>query len=177
MALLIAGGVAYFVKGNEDIVSQENEADLVEAPARQNSVQQAVVPAKTESPPLAELVIDGAGAVENPVPEPELPELPEVADTVAAPDTTGRCGGSVGSLVGYFYAGDSFAGLKGEPYTMGGDVNVRADYPHKENGWSSLAKIRCVLVRDDVLVLSENALKVDGEKYWVPLYAGDLQKR
>jgi hypothetical protein len=60
---------------------------------------------------------------------------------------------------------------------MNRDVNVRADYPHKENGWSSQSKKRCVLVRGDVLLLSAPAIAVDGGKVWVPLYAGDLQKR
>lgn len=171
MVLLIAGGVAYFVKGNEDRQPVEKVDVAVQAVAEE--IATADEPIETENDPLpAAEVLEEVKVEAIPV-----VELVATQEAPATTEATGRCGGSLGSLVGYFYAGDRFSGVKGEPYTMTSDVNVRADYPHKANRWSSEAKIRCVLVRDDVLVLSESAIRVDGKKYWVPLYAGDLQKR
>ena len=88
----------------------------------------------------------------------------------------GRCGGPEGSRVGYFYANDGIAAVPGETYTMEGDVNVRADYPNKSNQWSVSSPISCVLVKGDQIVLTEPVFEVDGGKYWVPLFAGDLQQ-
>ena len=177
MVLLLAGGVAYFLKGSGDSVPVEKAESAAQA-----VVNEIVRP---DNPVEPEVLVPPDGGAIAPEEKPPVAEVQAqhdelVREALVEPiteDVSGRCGGSAGTLVGYFYAGDSFSGVKGEPHTMASDVNVRADYPHKANGWSSGATIRCVLVRNDVLVLSENAIKVDGEKYWVPLYAGDLQKR
>jgi hypothetical protein len=179
MVLLIAGGVAFFVKGSSDSGPVDGTEVEVQTPVHE------IV--KADEPVEAQFVVPPEGGeLENAetealpveaVVEPLNQPVGIAQDALDTTEVTGRCGGSPGTLVGYFYAGDSFSGVKGQPHTMTSDVNVRADYPHKSNGWSSGAKIRCVLVRSDVLVLTKNAIKVDGEKYWVPLYAGDLQKR
>ena len=88
---------------------------------------------------------------------------------------SGRCSGKRGELVGYFYANNGISAEVGQPYAMQRDVNVRADYPRKENQWSASQTVVCVLQREDVLVLSAPPFDVDGGKVWVPLHAGDLQ--
>jgi len=176
LALLLAGGLAYWQRTSEDISDALMEPIL--APALEvmfedhGRIHDHRVENLTE-PERGDAVID-AGA-DAPL-APDAAQVNLVGEPADTP-TEGRCGGSPGSLVGYFYAGGHFDGLVGEPYTMRGDVNVRADYPRKENSWSSGAEIRCVLLRGDVLVLTQHAIEVDGEKVWVPLHAGDLQKR
>ena len=90
-------------------------------------------------------------------------------------EVSGRCGGARNALVGYFYANEGIPAEVGQPYTMKRDVNVRADYPRKENQWSASQPVVCVLQRSDVVVLSSPPFEVDGAKIWVPLHAGDLQ--
>jgi hypothetical protein len=175
LALLAGGAAAFFLKGGGPEVLEPvpvtqaapvNKGFVVEPEANPEALNQAL--------PNPEMAPEPEPVSEN---VPEAAPEPVFAQAKAITDITGRCGGPKGSLVGYFYAGDSFERPPGKAFTMERDVNVRADYPRKENAWSSQSKKRCVLVRGDVLLLSAPAIAVDGGKFWVPLYAGDLQKR
>jgi hypothetical protein len=168
LALFAAGIAVFLLNSSESDIQVGEKAELVTAPAE----LAALVPIVARS-----AVEVSEPAQEQPVPVPPPLEALQPAPQSALGSTEGRCGGPTGSLVGYFYAGNAFSGGVGEPYIMKGDVNVRADYPRKENGWSSQSGKRCVLVRGDVLVLTKQGILVDGGKIWVPLHAGDLQRR
>lgn len=96
------------------------------------------------------------------------PVSPERA--IARP-VEGRCAGMAGEVVGYWYAGEQAPGAMATLERM---VNVRADYPSRDNGWDARAHIRCVLHPGDRVRVSEAPVRVDGGRYWVPLVAGDL---
>ena len=53
-------------------------------------------------------------------------------------------------------------------------VNVRIDYPGLHNDFDKRAKVRCILKRGDKVKLTQAAILVPPDKYWVPLYHGDL---
>jgi len=182
LALLLAGLGAYSCR--EDV--QEKALEAVLTPALEVMYEDH---GKIRAGPKAGPESDKEEAR---VPEPEVVAADQApvkasdegpALTEERPEASGRCGGQLGELVGYFYAGDhvkaahEFQARAGQPYTLTGDVNVRADYPRKENDWSSGAAKRCVLLRGDVLTLSESPFDVDGGAVWVPLHAGDLQAR
>ena len=94
---------------------------------------------------------------------------PERAEQDTVP---GRCGGGPGEVVGYWYAGATAP--TGEVLTMPETVNVRAAYPERANDWDARSPIRCVLHAGDLVRLSQQPVHVDGDRYWVPLVAGDL---
>lgn len=115
----------------------------------------------------------------NPVEVPQTP--PEVFPVDDKPPATdgewieGRCGGPAHRLVGYWYAGAPFEPAQGDTYELKNSKNVRADYPRRENGWDAREPVTCVLKQGDTVTLSHAPVLVDGGKYWVPLYSGDLK--
>ncbi len=122
----------------------------------------------------------------QPIPEAPLVEAvpetpPEVFPTDETPPATdgewveGRCGGPAHRLVGYWYAGTPFEPVQGEEYQLKNAKNVRADYPRRENGWDAREPVTCILKQGDTVTLSHAPVLVDGGKYWVPLYSGDLK--
>lgn len=119
-----------------------------------------------------------APAVVEPEPAPEPPEVVPIDDTPPETDgewVEGRCGGPAGRLVGYWYAGAPFEPEQGERYQLKNSKNVRADYPRRENSWDAREPVTCVLKQGDTVNLSHAPILVDGGKYWVPLYSGDLE--
>lgn len=87
----------------------------------------------------------------------------------------GRCGGGPGEVVGYWYAGTTPP--RGDVHTLAQTVNVREAYPARGNAWNARAPVRCVLDAGDRVRLSMRPVHVDGDRYWVPLVAGDLVQR
>ena len=123
-------------------------------------------------------------ALAAPAPQAAVVELTEPPAVVPIDDTPpetdgdwieGRCGGPAGRLVGYWYAGAPFEPGQGAVYALKNSKNVRADYPRRENGWDAREPITCVLKRGDSVELTHAPILVDGGKYWVPLYSGDLK--
>lgn len=178
IALLVAGVLAFWLStdsgeaprqeaAEEEWASTRNQAALV--PATLPAEEVAVVPEGATTGIEAEQ----APAADAERSSPDAVEVPEARSSEEV--VSGRCSGSRGELVGYFYANNGISAEVGQPYTMRRDVNVRADYPRKENQWSASQTVVCVLQREDVLVLSAPPFDVDGGKVWVPLHAGDLQ--
>ncbi len=89
------------------------------------------------------------------------------------PASTGRCTAPDAGRVGWWYAGATPPGAAGSRMTMPFDVNVRVDFPGEHNGFDKRSHIACVLHENDVIRLGEPLL-VPGNRYWVPLYTGDL---
>lgn len=102
------------------------------------------------------------------------PDPPQGAAAAGAP-VPGRCGGTRGEALGWWYGGESFTARAGEVYTIRAGANVREDLPRLENGWSARARIRCSLVPGDRVRLSADPVLVEGGSYWVPMQVGDLE--
>ena len=134
----------------------------------------------------------GTGAVVETVPEPIVEEAIEVPPEPVGPAYVtahtppeerprgpawrdGRCTyDNPGDFIGYWYAGADLPGRKGEIAEVKLGVNVRMDYPGLHNDFNTRAKVRCILKRGDKVKLSDAAIRVPPDKYWVPLYHGDL---
>jgi hypothetical protein len=79
-----------------------------------------------------------------------------------------------GDFIGYWYAGAEMPGRQGETIQVNMGVNVRKDYPGRHNGFDKRAKVRCIVKRGDTIKLSAAPILVPPDKYWVPLYHGDI---
>ncbi|MFT5583682.1 MAG: hypothetical protein ACI9VR_001262 [Cognaticolwellia sp.] len=126
----------------------------------------------------AQPIPDPAVALVGPVELVDPPAIVPIDDTPPETDgewIEGRCGGPAGRLVGYWYAGAPFEPGQGERYALKNSKNVRADYPRRENGWDAREPVTCVLKQGDSVDLTHAPILVDGGKYWVPLYSGDLK--
>lgn len=98
----------------------------------------------------------------------------ESAPARVAP-AAGRCAAAPGEVVGYWYTSLSLG--SGDVHTLTHGVNVRADYPRQENGWSSRASIACVLKPGDRVRIASAPIEVGSGYRWVPLRGGDLTPR
>jgi hypothetical protein len=140
-------------------------------------------PTPTPTPsPIDEPNPEPVELVAEVVEEPE-PEGPAYTRTHTPPKErpngpawrNGRCTyDSDSDFIGYWYAGADLPGRQGEVITVGLGVNVRKDYPGLHNNFDKRAKVRCILKRGDKVKLTEAAILVPGNKFWVPLYHGDL---
>lgn len=146
--------------------------------------------AAVETPPAAdaaveEVAIADATIVEEPeeVVEPIEPSGPTYTTLHTPPDErpngpawrNGRCTYSnEGDFIGYWYAGAELPGRQGEIVDVKMGVNVRMDYPGRHNEFNTRAKVRCILKRGDKVKLTDSAILVPPDKYWVPIYHGDL---
>lgn len=125
------------------------------------------------TPPRANLqIISKAEVTRNdatpPAPEQEVaPEVPLTLDS--------RCQVQPGELAGYWYAGAEPPGAKGDTIVIETTANVRVDYPDTHNDYDARARVRCLIVAGDHVTLSADPIAVPGERYWVPLYGGDLR--
>ena len=123
------------------------------------------VVAEVEEVPVVE--VEGPGYTRTHTPPTERPNGPAWRN--------GRCTYDNDSdFIGYWYAGADLPGLQGEVITVEMGVNVRKDYPGLHNGFDKRAKVRCILKRGDKVKLTNAAVLVPGDKFWVPLYHGDL---
>ena len=122
-------------------------------------------------------------AVPEVAPEPAVPAGPAYTRSHTPPEErptgpawrNGRCTYDKDSdFIGYWYAGADLPGRKGELAEVKLGVNVRMDYPGLHNDFNTRAKVRCILKRGDKVKLSDAAIFVPPDKYWVPLYHGEL---
>jgi tetratricopeptide (TPR) repeat protein len=79
-----------------------------------------------------------------------------------------------GDFIGYWYAGAEMPGRQGETIQVKMGVNVRKDYPGLHNDFDKRAKVRCIVKRGDSIKLAAAPILVPPDKYWVPLYHGDI---
>lgn len=112
-----------------------------------------------------------------PKPAPEPTGAPTSSQPAVAPaNVRGHCTlAKDGALIGYWYAGKTAPGSRGEVITMGYSVHVRVAYPDASNGYNARTPVRCVLRKGDRVKLSADPVLVPGDRYWVPLYSGDVQ--
>jgi len=138
----------------------------------------------TPAPPVIEATPEPIEAVAALEVEPVIEDQgPGYTKTHTAPDErpngpawrNGRCTYDKDSdFIGYWYAGADLPGRQGEVITVEMGVNVRKDYPGLHNNFDKRAKVRCILKRGDQVKLTDAAILVPGDKFWVPLYHGDL---
>ena len=133
----------------------------------------ALMPSVPSAEPAAAVdpvaVAVAAAVAEEPAQPPETAAAPPPVDM-----TVGRCRGAEAELIGYWYAGAQRPGDTGDTITATVTTNVRADYPDVHNDFNARADRRCLLVAGDKLTLSADPIAVPGDRYWVPLYGGDL---
>ncbi len=123
-------------------------------------------PEVREAPAVPEAPAEPAGADAEPAPTPRA--------APASRASTGRCRAGQGELIGYWYAGADAPGAAGATISVPVTVNVRADYPDEHNRFNARADVQCVLLEGDRLTLTADPIRVPGQRYWVPLYGGDL---
>ena len=122
-------------------------------------------------------------AVPEVAPEPAVPAGPAYTRSHTPPEErptgpawrNGRCTYDKDSdFIGYWYAGDTSPGLQGEVVTVELGVNVRQDCPGLHNDFDKRSKVRCILKRGDKVKLTAAPILVPGDRFWVPLFHGDL---
>ncbi|HJN75803.1 MAG TPA: hypothetical protein QGF58_17875 [Myxococcota bacterium] len=161
LLVIAIGAAAWYGTADEHIEKRQPD---VPAQALAPSPE---MPEASKSPQVEPVVSQPPEVAEDPiVVEPPALEAPAITD--------GRCGGTTGTVVGYWYAGFPFDADIGQVYTLKFGKYVRADYPRKANSWSAEEEILCALESGDEIRLSQAPVLVDGGKYWVPLAAGDL---
>lgn len=195
-ALVAIAGVAWAASGPRDAalpeaheaaleVSEENIEPVVVAtelpPAPEPAAVATPEPEAVATPepavvasadPEPEATAGAAAPPSTPEPEPSSgTSAPAIASSSAPATNTGSCHGRPGELVGYWYAGTTAPGGKGDRITVPRDLNVRADYPDRHNNYDRRAPIRCTLGVGQSLVLSADPIAVPGGAYWVPLHA------
>ncbi len=169
-SLAIGFGWAGFQMGEQD---QHNALAEVAIP-EQNLAPVIVEPVLEPEPVVAEVV------EEEPVVEDEGPGyITAHTAPTERPNgpawRNGRCTYDKDSdFIGYWYAGADLPGKQGEVITVKMGVNVRKDYPGNHNNFDKRAKVRCILKRGDQVKLTDAAILVPGNKFWVPLYHGDI---
>ena len=132
---------------------------------------------------VAEAVETKPVEVADVVAEPAVSQGPAYTRTHTPPEDrptgpawrNGRCTYDKSSdFIGYWYAGEDSPGLKGEVVTVDLGVNVRQDYPGLHNEFDKRSKVRCILKRGDKVKLTAAPILVPGDRFWVPLFHGDL---
>lgn len=170
-SIALGFGVAGWSAGSQSETPAVAVAEVaVEAPA-----SEVLAAAELSEPALAD------------VPEVEVapiePEGPAYTRTHTPPEErpsgpawrNGRCTYDKESdFIGYWYAGEESPGRQGEVVTVELGVNVRQDYPGLHNEFDKRTKVRCILKRGDKVKLTAAPVLVPGDRFWVPLYHGDL---
>ena len=156
----------------DEHASAEIEVELDEVPTLAPAPETETTVHITESLETTEVV---AAAVPPPVVErtPAIQTKPVSVEADPA-NHNGRCTIPDDGVVGYWYAGESAPGAAGEVVVVPHSVNVRADYPDRHNSYDARAAIRCQLASGDRIQLTAEPILVPGDRYWVPLYNGDL---
>ena len=141
------------------------EGDAEEAQPPEAPVEPATPPPVevTPLPPVAK----------PPVQEPVAPAKPKTPPTASVTSAGPNCGTPAGKVVGYaFYAMDrpEFAG---GVWQLTRDLNVRQQYPSKENHWSTDSPVVCVLVNGSRLNVKAEPVRVAGGAWWIPVVGGE----
>lgn len=122
----------------DEIISQAALVSATPAPD--------TTPATAPSPP--------APVVETPDPGAPAPTIDEPASTAVvpvrapavaeAPAPVSKCGNRDNNgRIGWVYGGESEPHVADGIVVQRGSGNLRADYPHAENGWNAHARVRC----------------------------------
>jgi len=111
-----------------------------------------------------EIETDGETEIET---EPETDGEPEPASASAS--SSSPCPGPAGTVIGYAYAGRTSPGALGDTWRVSRGLNVRVDYPRRENNWSSKARVVCVLPPGTRVRLDREPIAVEGGVTWVPV--------
>ncbi|MCK6524334.1 hypothetical protein L6R49_23255 [Myxococcota bacterium] len=164
------------------VVAPEVEAPPVDAPpVEAPAVEAPPVEAPPVEPPPAEAPVEAPALppveelAELTPPKPKASPAPSAGFAGAQPAERieGRCGGVKGQPLGFWYAGSTMPGKKGEVYTVKAGANVRGDYPRKANNYNARAPLACALISGDRVRISGEPVLV-GEDWWVPMAVGDL---
>ena len=95
-------------------------------------------------------------------------------DRASAAVAEGICGGVVGEVVGYAWAGASLDRDAGSVWTLDRDRNVRADHPREDNDWDVGAPVVCILPKGARVTLELAPIEVP-RAVWVPVVAGSVE--
>lgn len=173
VALLAITGAGLFL----GIAGLAGAPDLAAAPPAEPEVQLALQPQSLapEAPsdtdePLAEVAHAAAKAGQTV----DEATIAAVEATHAPPPSSERCARSSDGIVGYWYAGAQPPGRAGDLVVVPHAVNVRADYPNRGNRFDARSTVRCVLEAGDTVRLSRDPIAVPKDRYWVPLFSGDV---
>ena len=181
-ALALGFGMAGFSLGNDtdaQVVADLNSGipSVAEDMAIEPSTEGALASA---SPAPIDETVEAIEVVEIDLPDPSEPGYvnahtpPEERHNGPA-WRNGRCTYEKdGDFVGYWYAGAEMPGRQGETIQVKMGVNVRKDYPGRHNEFNKRAKVRCIVKRGDTIKLTAAPILVPPDKYWVPLYHGDI---
>lgn len=118
--------------------------------------------------------VEAAPPVEPPAPvaAPAAPEL--VHDNKPSRNRSPSCEAAPGVMVGWWYAGTSSPGALGETISLPSSVNVRDDYPRRDNGYALKGRVLCWLTSGTRVRLSHAPVDIGQGHWWVPLAGGDL---
>jgi len=83
------------------------------------------------------------------------------------------CAGPAGVVQGYAYAGRDRP--QGSTWVLPRSLNVRQDYPRRENGYNARATVTCILRKGARVDLVKEPIAVDGGAWWVPIAAGSIR--
>lgn len=143
-------------------------------------------PVEAPTPVEASMAADAPPPVEAPpVPQPatEAPEAPPPAERTPAaaappaPSPRSRstsCKGPPGEIVGWWYAGTTSPGTQGATIALPSSVNVREDYPRRDNGYAMRGRVLCWLPAGTSQRLSSAPVDIGQGHWWVPVAGGDL---
>ncbi|MCP4809834.1 MAG: hypothetical protein GY913_25450 [Proteobacteria bacterium] len=179
LSLIVLGAAGWYGVADDRIDAKPDDPRALKL-AEPVTAALPIEPAPVEPAPVEPVVEPPVERAVDPAVEPEsvpepMPSPPTEEEPIVPGDpSAGRCGGPADALVGYWYAGHPFEPTSGDEYTLKFGKFVRAEYPHRDNGWRADAEVRCTLRAGDTIKLSANPILVDGGKYWVPLVAGDL---
>ncbi|MDP2306678.1 MAG: hypothetical protein Q8P18_11705 [Pseudomonadota bacterium] len=119
-------------------------------------------------------------AVAEPVAAVEPPPVVEAHPAALAPTRIPRrtgatsCEGTPGEIVGWWYAGTTSPGAQGATISLPSSVNVRDDYPRRDNGYALRGRVLCSLSVGTSQRLSNAPVDIGQGQWWVPLAGGDL---
>lgn len=169
-----AAGALWMARGGEvPALRPVTEARVQQVPA----VVAAPVVVAVASAPVAPAPV--APAVDEPLPdEPaRAAVLPAPAASTSSPRNTAwpACQGAPGVIMGWWYAGTSAPGAQGATISLRSSVNVRADYPRQDNGYSMRGRVLCSLSAGTAQRLSNAPVDIGRGHWWVPVAGGDLE--
>ncbi|MDP2311366.1 MAG: effector-associated domain EAD1-containing protein [Pseudomonadota bacterium] len=143
-----------------------------------------VAPVAPSNPPAPEPADPPVAVSPAPAaPAPAATEPPAVASTARAPapepftsasGAPSNCQGATGVVVGWWYAGTTSPGAQGETIGLPSSVNVRDDYPRRENGYALRGRVLCSLSGGTRQRLSQAPVDIGQGHWWVPVAGGDL---
>ena len=108
------------------------------------------------------------------------PKPPAAVDPAETPSPArglpARCQGAPGVVVGWWYAGTTAPGALGATISLPTSVNVRDDYPRKENRYALAGRVLCSLPAGTSQRLSQAPVDIGQGHWWVPLSGGDIDR-